>query len=109
VAFDFAGVPSVREQALRLLGPRGRLVLVGLANAPVGIGNDTYFTYMQQRVLGSYGSEPQHVLELVHLAAHGRLDLSRSVSDVLPLSEAPQAIERLQSKQGNPIRLVLQP
>jgi D-arabinose 1-dehydrogenase-like Zn-dependent alcohol dehydrogenase len=109
VAFDFAGAPPVREQAQRLLGPRGRLVLVGLANAPVTIGNDTYFSYLQQRVLGSYGSEPQHVLELVHLAAHGRLDLRRSVSDVLPLADAARAIERLQSKEGNPIRLVLQP
>lgn len=109
VAFDFAGAAPVREQALAALGARGRLVLVGLAGTPVTIPNDTVFTYFQQRVLGSYGSEPQHVVRLVHLAAHGRLDLSRSVTEVLPLADAPRAVERLQRKEGNPIRLVLEP
>ncbi len=108
-AFDFAGVPAVRDQAFGVLGKKGRLVLVGLANQPVTIPSDTFFAYMQQQVLGSYGSEPAHVEELVKLTAQGRLDLSRSVSDVLPLSEAPQAVERLERKEGNPIRLILKP
>lgn len=109
VAFDFAGVPPVREQALGVLGKKGRLVLVGLANQPVTIPSDTFFAYMQQQVLGSYGSEPVHVEELVKLTDQGRLDLSGSVSDVLPLSEAPDAVERLERKEGNPIRLILKP
>jgi threonine dehydrogenase-like Zn-dependent dehydrogenase len=99
----------VREQAMQVLGPRGRLVLVGLAGAPVTIPSDTFFSYFQQRVLGSYGSEPQHLVELVHLARHGRLDLGRSITDVLPLAEAPRAVERLERKEGDPIRLVLKP
>jgi threonine dehydrogenase-like Zn-dependent dehydrogenase len=49
------------------------------------------------------------VTELVMLAGRGRISLARSVSDVLPLSEAPKAVERLRRKEGNPIRLVLQP
>lgn len=109
VAFDFAGVPPVREQALGVLGKKGRLVLVGLANQPVTIPSDTFFAYLQQQVLGSYGSEPAHVEELVNLTHQGRLDLSRSVSDVLPLSEAPDAVGRLERKEGNPIRLILKP
>ena len=43
------------------------------------------------------------------LAGRGRISLARSVSDVLPLSEAPEAVELLRRKEGNPIRLVLQP
>lgn len=109
VALDFAGVPPVRDQAIRLLGARGRLVLVGLAGAPVTIPQDTWFTYMQQRVLGSYGAEPQQVEELVRLLTHGRLDLSRSITDVLPLADAPAAVARLEAKEGDPIRLVLRP
>ncbi len=109
VAFDFAGVTAVREQAMSVLGRGGRLVLVGLANQPVTIPHDTAFSYLQQRVLGSYGSEPAHVAELVKLAHHGRLDLSRSVSDVLPLADAARAVERVATKEGSPIRLVLSP
>lgn len=109
VAFDFAGVTAVREQALTVLGRRGRLVLAGIANKPVTIPSDSPFNYLQQAVLGHYGSEAEHVEQLVSLARQRRLDLSASVSDVLPLAEADQAVRRVQSKQGNPIRLILRP
>ncbi|HEY2483279.1 MAG TPA: zinc-binding dehydrogenase, partial [Caulobacteraceae bacterium] len=36
-AFDFAGVPAVREQASSALGDHGALVLVGLTSAPLTI------------------------------------------------------------------------
>ena len=107
-AFDFAGVPAVREQAIRCLGAAGRLVLVGLTDKPLTITSST-FSYFGQQVRGHYGSAPQHVTELVKLTGRGRIDFARSVSDVLPLSEAPKAVERLRRKEGNPIRLVLQP
>ncbi|MGY1705184.1 zinc-binding dehydrogenase [Geodermatophilus sp. SYSU D00697] len=109
VAFDFAGVAAVREQAVRTLAAGGSLVLVGLTDQPLTIRNGTAFSYLGQRVLGHYGSEPEHVVELVSLVRHGRLDLSRSVSGTLPLTEAARGIERLAHKEGNPIRLVLRP
>ncbi|MEH0844019.1 zinc-binding dehydrogenase [Micromonospora sp. CPCC 205711] len=109
VAFDFAGVTPVREQAQTLLGRRGRLVLAGIANKPVTIASDSPFNYLQQAVLGHYGSEAEHVEQLVRLAGAGRLDLSASVSDVLPLADAEEAVRRVQSKEGNPIRLILRP
>jgi threonine dehydrogenase-like Zn-dependent dehydrogenase len=109
VAFDFAGVTPVREQALTVLGRRGRLVLAGIANKPVTIPSDSPFNYFQQAILGHYGSEAEHVEQLVSLTRQKRLDLSGSISDVLPLAEAEQAVERVHSKQGNPIRLILRP
>lgn len=109
VAFDFAGVPAVRDQALRALGRGGRLVLAGIANQPVTIGSDAILNYLEQSVRGHYGSKAEHVQQLVRLARQQRLDLAGSVSAVLPLSEAPAAVERLQRKEGNPIRIVLQP
>ncbi|MEU4781493.1 zinc-binding dehydrogenase [Micromonospora sp. NPDC023633] len=109
VAFDFAGVTAVREQALTVLGRRGRLVLAGIANQPVTIASDSPFNYFQQAVLGHYGSEAEHVEQLVSLARQGRLDLSASISDVLPLADAEEAVRRVHTKQGNPIRLILRP
>ena len=109
VAFDFAGVPAVRAQALTVLGKRGRLVLVGLAQQPVTIPSDTLFAYLGQAVLGHYGSEPAHVEQLVGLTRQGRLDLADSISDVMPLAEAGRAVDQVQSKRGNPIRLILRP
>lgn len=109
-AFDFAGVAAVRDQAVRALAKEGRLVLVGLTDQPLTIKNGTRFSYLQQRVLGHYGSDMRTALpELLTLMRYGRLELSRSVSDVLPLAEAARAVERLERKDGDPIRLILRP
>ncbi|MER5337823.1 zinc-binding dehydrogenase [Micromonospora sp. NPDC002717] len=109
VAFDFAGVTPVREQALTVLARRGRLVLAGIANKPVTIASDSPFNYFRQALLGHYGSESEHVEQLVSLARQRRLDLSASISDVLPLAEAEEAVRRVHTKEGNPIRLILRP
>ncbi len=108
-AFDFAGVSPVRKQALSMLGEQGRLVIVGIANEPIVIANDMAFTYMRTQIMGHYGSEAHHVTELIELAASGRLDLSDSISEVLPLENAEDALDKLANKVGNPIRIVLKP
>jgi len=108
-AFDFAGVTPVRKQALSLLGEQGRLIIVGIANEPIVISNDMAFTYMRTQIMGHYGSEEHHVRELIEFAAEGKLDLSHSVTEVMPLENAAQALEKLANKVGNPIRIVLKP
>jgi len=109
VAIDLAGVAQVREQARSVLGPMGRLVLVGLSGAPLTLGPDVPFCYAMQQVRGHYGSFPQHLQQLVTLTRFRRLDFSTSVSDILPLRDAPLGVERLIKKEGSPIRLVLRP
>jgi threonine dehydrogenase-like Zn-dependent dehydrogenase len=84
-------------------------VLAGIANQPVTIASDAPFNYLQQSLLGHYGSDPEHVEQLVALARLRRIDLSASVREVLPLSEAEQAVRRVQTKQGNPTRVILRP
>ena len=108
-AFDFAGVTSVRKQALSLLGEQGRLVIIGIANEPIVIPNDMAFTYMRTQITGHYGSEARHVRELLEFAAQGKLDLSQSVTEIMPLENAAQALEKLAKKIGDPIRIVLKP
>jgi threonine dehydrogenase-like Zn-dependent dehydrogenase len=109
IAFDLAGAPPVWTQAQAVLANEGRLVLVGLAPQPLTIHQTTLFSFLKQQVRGHYGSAPEHVEQLVSLVGHHRLDLSGSISDVLPLSEAPRGVERLVKKEGSPIRLVLKP
>lgn len=108
-AFDFAGVTPVRKQALSLLGEEGRLVIVGIANEPITIPNDMAFTYMRTQIRGHYGSERHHTEELVKFLAEGKLELARSISQILPLDQASDALRRLEVKEGNPIRIVLRP
>ncbi|MFM7949104.1 MAG: zinc-binding dehydrogenase [Actinomycetales bacterium] len=107
--FDFAGVTPVRKLALSLLGENGRLVIVGIANEPITIPNDMAFSYMRTQILGHYGSERHHTEELVELVRAGKLNLTKSISEVLPLDQAALALEKLEKKIGNPIRIVLRP
>jgi D-arabinose 1-dehydrogenase-like Zn-dependent alcohol dehydrogenase len=108
-AFDFAGVTPVRKQALGLLGEQGRLIIIGIANEPIVIPNDMAFTYMRTQIMGHYGSEEHHVRELIEFAREGRLNLSHSVTEVMALEDAAQALDKLANKIGNPIRIVLKP
>jgi 2-desacetyl-2-hydroxyethyl bacteriochlorophyllide A dehydrogenase len=108
-AFDFAGVTPVRKQALSMLGEQGRLIIVGIANEPIVIPNDMAFTYMRTQIMGHYGSEEHHVRELIEFARAGKLDLSHSVTEVMPLEKAGEALSKLANKVGNPIRIVLKP
>ncbi|HEX5400668.1 MAG TPA: zinc-binding dehydrogenase [Pseudonocardiaceae bacterium] len=108
-AFDFAGVAAVREQADATLAPGGALVLVGLTAAPLAITNGTAFSVRRHRLLGHYGSAPQHVEELVALMGYRRLDLSKSISGHIPLADAHDAVRQLADKVGDPIRLILVP
>ncbi|MFF9144662.1 zinc-binding dehydrogenase [Streptomyces sp. NPDC014861] len=109
-AFDFAGVPAVRAQALSVLAPKGRLVLVGLTDKPLTVSDGTRFSYLQQQILGHYGSDmPVALPQLLALLQGGRLDFSGSISGELPLARAAEAVERLERKTGDPIRLILRP
>jgi threonine dehydrogenase-like Zn-dependent dehydrogenase len=64
---------------------------------------------MASQIMGHYGSEEHHVRELIEFAREGRLDLSHSVTEVMALEDAAQALDKLANKVGNPIRIVLKP
>lgn len=73
------------------------------------VENSVILIAHQQQILGHYGYLPPDVAQIVRLTQWGRLDLKGSVSSVLPLEQAPEAVRQLEEKDGNPIRLVLVP
>lgn len=109
VAYDMAGVGAVREQAVDCLGLGGRLVLVGLTPEPLTIGDSIGLSFRGKQILGSYGGAPESVEQLITLTRFGRLDLRRSISGIVPLADAADAVARLTAKTDNPIRLILRP
>jgi D-arabinose 1-dehydrogenase-like Zn-dependent alcohol dehydrogenase len=109
VAFDFAGVRESQRQVIESLGYLGRAVLVGMSGEPITIIDSTTFSARGRKILGHFASQLPDVPQLVALAAGGRLDLSRSVTETLSLDDAAEAVHRLDKKIGDPIRLVLIP
>ena len=109
LAVDLVGANAVLAQAASTIGRFGRVVMVGLSPEPIRLGPGVLFGTRSQSLVGHLGYEQRHLDELVTLVGTGRLDVSRSVSDVLPLEEVARGVERLACKEGNPIRLVVRP
>jgi threonine dehydrogenase-like Zn-dependent dehydrogenase len=59
--------------------------------------------------MGHLGYRKEHLHQLLRLVETGRLDLTDSISDLVPLEDIVDAVDRLATKRDNPIRLVVTP
>ena len=109
VALDVVGSTKVLQQAEPCLAARGRRVMVGLSAEPTSLGPGLLFSLQSQTLLGHLGYRKEHLDQLVRLVELGRLDVSDSISAVLPLDDVVDAVDQLAEKRGNPIRLVVRP
>jgi 2-desacetyl-2-hydroxyethyl bacteriochlorophyllide A dehydrogenase len=108
-AFDVVGSSSILAQAEQCLAGRGRLVMVGISWEPTTLGPGVLFSVQSQTLMGHLGYRREHLDTLVRLVETGRLDVSDSISAQLPLDDIVDAVDRLATKRGNPIRLVIKP
>jgi threonine dehydrogenase-like Zn-dependent dehydrogenase len=109
VAFDAVGLKATFEQGLDMLRPGGRVVGVGMSGQEVSLGNTLGFNLMRKQALGHLGYKNEDIGTLVDLVAAGRLDLSRSISEVVSLEDVGEGIRKLHEREGNPIRILVQP
>ncbi|MEU9116560.1 zinc-binding dehydrogenase [Streptomyces sp. NPDC048483] len=109
VAFDVVARRSTMAQADAALGRRGQLVLVGISADLVDLGPEADYAARRHTVTGHFGYRKRRIEELVTLVACGRLDPSRSVSEVLPLEDIAEGVRRLEENEGNPLRIVIRP
>jgi D-arabinose 1-dehydrogenase-like Zn-dependent alcohol dehydrogenase len=109
VAADFYGANQVLLQADACLGRFGRLLLVGLSDEPISLGPNVQFGVTSHSLLGHLGYDTSHLDELMDFVSGGRLDVSGSISDVMPLDDVVRGVERLANKEGDPIRLLVAP
>jgi threonine dehydrogenase-like Zn-dependent dehydrogenase len=109
VALDVVGSAAILAQAETCLARRGRLVMVGVTMEPTELGPGALFSVQSQTLLGHLGYAKAHLDQLVRLVETGRLDLSDSISDIVGLDDVVEAVDRLATKRGNPIRIVIRP
>jgi D-arabinose 1-dehydrogenase-like Zn-dependent alcohol dehydrogenase len=106
-SFEFVGLPGTVDQAVKSLRPGGRATVVGLGPAPIQTVPIGRFVAQETELVGSFGATAQDVGELFDLVDQGRLDLGRSVTDRLSIDEVPDALRRLETRDGDPIRMVV--
>jgi D-arabinose 1-dehydrogenase-like Zn-dependent alcohol dehydrogenase len=109
VAFDAVGLKSTFEQALDSVTVGGRLVGVGMSAESPSVGPTSMFGLTQKHVLGHLGYQNVDIETLATLVSRGRLDLSRSISDIVSLENVRVGIEKLERQDGNPIRILVKP
>jgi 2-desacetyl-2-hydroxyethyl bacteriochlorophyllide A dehydrogenase len=109
VTLDLVGANAVLQEGVRCLGPGGRAVMVGISIDPLELGPSIVLAIQRQTVMGHLGYSKQNLEELVKLLTSGRLDLTASISDVLPLEQTPEGVRRLAEKDGDPVRILVKP
>ncbi|MFH8571895.1 zinc-binding dehydrogenase [Streptomyces sp. NPDC017993] len=109
VAIDAVGRGRTYAQANRALGYRGRLVMIGMSMDRFDLGPQTPFVRDRHTVTGHLGYRKAHIEQLVRLVATGRLDISGSVSAQLPLEDIAEGVRRLETHEGNPLRIIIRP
>ncbi len=109
VAFDAVGLKATFEQALECLTVGGRLVAVGMSAEAPTVGPTSMFGLSQKQVLGHLGYQNVDIETLARLVSLGRLNLSRSISRVIPLEDIREGIAALERADGNPIRILVAP
>ena len=109
MAFDAVGLKSTFEQALDCVRVGGRLVAVGMSDQSPTVGPTAMFGLTHKQVLGHLGYQNVDIETLVTLVSRGRLDVSRSISDIVSLEDVTAGIEQLEDPDGNAIRILVKP
>jgi threonine dehydrogenase-like Zn-dependent dehydrogenase len=109
VAFDAVGLKSTFEQALDSVRVGGRMVAVGMSDQSPTVGPTAMFGLSQKHVLGHLGYQNVDIETLAMLVSRGRLDLSRSISEVVSLEDVRLGVDKLDRQEGNPIRILVKP
>lgn len=109
LAVDLVGSNAVLAQAAASLGRSGRVLMIGLSLDPIELGPGVIFGFQSQSLLGHLGYAKADLDTVVELVARKRLDVSASISGIMPLADVADGVDQLRSKLGNPIRLVVTP
>ena len=109
LAVDLVGSNAVLRQGASVLGRSGRLLMIGLSMEPLELGPGVLFGVGRHTLLGHLGYAKDDLDAVVQLVSRGVLDLSSSISGVLSLDEVSDGVDRLRTRRGDPVRLVLAP
>jgi threonine dehydrogenase-like Zn-dependent dehydrogenase len=109
LALDCIGRTAAVRQALFSLARGGRVVLVGQSFESLDAGPILVLSVLRISLLGHLGYGKRDLEDVLALIASGRLDLSASISDRLPLDRINEGIDRLRRKDEATVRLILLP
>lgn len=106
---DFVSRPETVRNAVGATRIGGRVVLVGVSDEPLVLQGSSYLVRREVEIRSAFGATPHEIATVISLSASGRLDLSRSVSRIWPLSRIHEAIATLEKRPPDVVRFVVSP
>ena len=91
LVIEASGKPAAQRQALDLLAPGGRMVVVGHSRAPVELWASRDLIQQEKTILGSEYFDPDEFVPNQRLVLEGRLEPARLVTHRLPLAGIAEA------------------
>ena len=107
VVLDLVGHRETIMKGIECVGKGGRMTLVGISPEDITLSPYKTIIGREMTIIGVNDHLKSELYQLIDLIASGRLDLSTSITHKLPLEEANRALEMLEKKLDNPIRIIL--
>ena len=109
IAFDAVGIQPTLRACVESLDINGKAVSIGLSPQNIDAGTFLEFNLKKKQLLGPLGYKRQDIARLADMLSYGRLDLTESISKIIPLTDIKQGIDDLENHRGNPIRILVKP
>jgi len=106
---EATGAKEIIEQGFYLVKKGGKIILYGLPDKDLKINLPVFDAILNQISLCGYTGNSKAWEEVIKYAAQGKLNLKDMVTMVLPLSETQKAMETLDEKPKDMIKIVLKP
>jgi len=109
LVIEYVGKKASVELALASVARGGRVIIGGVGMESPELGPLVAFVGKEIGVLGSMGYTRSELAHVVELTASEQLDLSGSITARYPLERAAEALDDLENRRNDPVRLALLP
>lgn len=109
LALECVGIPQTCEQAVRCLRRGGVAAFAGVGPEKPTLPPPAVLAALEVEIRAVFGYTPDDIQRVIRLIAAGRLDARSAVSRVVPLRDAPKAVDQFRRKVGDPVRILVAP
>ncbi len=92
VVFEATGNPTSIPQAIRMVRPRGKVVLIGIHSGPAAF-DPTELVRMRKSIIGSHTYETETLKRALSLLSSGRIETEKIITHRLPLTEIERGFD----------------
>jgi 2-desacetyl-2-hydroxyethyl bacteriochlorophyllide A dehydrogenase len=108
VVFECAGNPAAPNLAIELVGPGGRVILLGVLEEPVPI-SQLLLMLKEAQIRSSFAYRPADFDEAIALIETGKVPADELITGRAPLSQAQECFEDLLSPETEHLKVLLKP